>query len=195
MRTTSNAFRLTYLAILTALVIVLQLLGNIIPSGPFKITFVLLPIVLGVVTSGPLAGGWLGFVFGVSVLLFSPDVQAFWAVNIFGTIVTVVLKGVLCGLVAGYVFHLLKNKNKYLAVIVAAIVCPIVNTGVFVLGTLVFFWDTLSMWAVGAGSSAWAYLIFVMIGINFIIELLYNIVFAPTVVRLMSAAKLERFLK
>ncbi len=194
MKTTSNAFRLTYLAILTAIVIVLQLLGSFIRFGPFEVSLVLLPIVLGVVTCGPFAGGWLGLVFGVCVL-FSPSTQAFMTVSIFGTVVTVILKGVLCGLAAGYAFHLLKNKNQYFAVVVAAIVCPIVNTGVFLLGTMIFFWETISMWAVGAGMGSWAFVILGMIGANFLFELLFNVVLSPVVIRLMHAAKLDRFLK
>lgn len=194
MRTTSNAFRLTYLAILTAIVIVLQLLGSFIKFGPFEVSLVLLPIVLGVVTGGPLAGAWLGLVFGICVLV-SPATQAFMSVHIFGTILTVILKGVLCGLCAGIVFYLLKNKNKYVAVISAAIVCPIVNTGIFLLGTLIFFWDTINMWAIGAGTNAWTYVIFGMIGGNFLFEVLFNIILCPVLLRLMSVTKLERFLK
>ena len=194
MKTTSNAFRLTYLAILTAIVIVLQMLGSFIRFGTFEVSLVLLPIVLGVVTCGPLAGAWLGLVFGVCVLV-SPTTQAFMTISIFGTVVTVLLKGILCGLAAGYVFHLLKNKNRYLAVIAAAIVCPIVNTGIFLLGTLVFFWDSITMWAAGAGNAPFAFVILTLIGANFLFELLFNVVLSPIIIRLIQAAKLERFLK
>ena len=91
MKTTSNSFRLTYLAILTAIVIVLQMLGSFIRFGTFEVSLVLLPIVLGVVTCGPLTGAWLGLVFGVCVLV-SPATQAFMTISIFGTVVTVLLK-------------------------------------------------------------------------------------------------------
>ena len=194
MKTTSNAFRLTYLAILTAIVIVLQMLGSFIRFGTFEVSLVLLPIVLGVVTCGPLAGAWLGLVFGVCVLV-SPTTQAFMTISIFGTVVTVLLKGILCGLAAGYVFHLLKNKNRYLAVIAAAIVCPIVNPGIFLLGTLVFVWDSITMWAAGAGNAPFAFVILTLIGANFLFELLFNVVLSPIIIRLIQAAKLERFLK
>ncbi|MBQ9760933.1 MAG: ECF transporter S component [Clostridia bacterium] len=194
MRTTSNAFRLTYLAILTAIVIVLQLLGSFIKFGPFEVSLVLLPIVLGVVTGGPWAGAWLGLVFGVCVLV-SPSTQLFMSIHIFGTILTVLLKGVLCGLAAGWTYWLLRNKNKYFAIFSAAVVCPIVNTGIFLLGTRLFFWDTIAVWAAADGTNAWGYLILTMIGANFLFELLFNVILCPVLLRLMNATKLERFLK
>ena len=96
-------------AILTALVVVLQFVGQTIRLGPFMISLVLIPIVIGAATCGPEIGGWLGFVFGIFVLI-SGDAAAFLTVNIFGTIVTVLLKGTVCGFVAGYVYKLLEGK-------------------------------------------------------------------------------------
>ena len=194
MRNKSKVFRLTYLAILTAIVVVLQMLGSFIKFGTFEISLVLLPIVLGVVTGGPVAGAWLGLIFGVCVLA-SPSTQAFMTVHAVGTILTVLAKGVLCGLAAGLVFKSLEKINKYVAIIAAAIACPIVNTGVFLIGTKLFFWKTISEWAVGAGKSSWAFLIFVMIGANFLVELLLNIILCPIIIRLLNATKLEAYLK
>lgn len=194
MKSKSNVFRLTYLAILTAIVVVLQILGSFIKFGPFEVSLVLLPIVLGVVTGGPMAGAWLGLVFGVCVLT-SPATQTFMTVHAVGTILTVLIKGVLCGLVAGFAFKALEKFNKYVAVVVAAIVCPIVNTGVFLLGTMIFFWDTIVAWAAGAGMASWAFVFMGLIGFNFLFELLFNIILCPIIMRLLNATKLESYLK
>ena len=176
-------------AILTALVVVLQFIGQTIRLGPFMISLVLVPIVIGAATCGPKIGGWLGFVFGLFVLI-SGDAAAFLTINIFGTIVTVLLKGVLCGLVAGYVYQLLEGKNKTLAVFVAAIVCPVVNTGVFLLGCAVFFMDTIVLWA--NGSNVIAYMFLGLVGGNFLVELALNLVLGPAIVRLVNIAE-KRF--
>ena len=64
-------------AILTALVVILQYLGSFIRFGPFSISLVLIPIVIGAATCGKLVGAWLGFMFGVAVLL-SGDAAAFF---------------------------------------------------------------------------------------------------------------------
>ena len=123
------------LAVLTAIVIVLQLLGSFIRFGPFSITLVLIPIVLGAALYGPLAGLWLGFVFGGAVLL-SGDAAAFLAIDPFGTVVTVLLKGMAAGFVSGLLYNLIAQKSTWAAAFAAAFVCPVVNTGVFLLGCL-----------------------------------------------------------
>ncbi len=43
--------------------------------------------------------------------------------------------------------------NKYAAVVAAAVVCPLVNTGVFLIGCLLFFLDTIK----GVGRESWIY--------------------------------------
>ena len=174
-------------AILTAIVVVLQFMGSFIKFGPFSISLVLIPIVIGAATCGVSIGAWLGFVFGVVVLL-SGDAAAFLAVNVVGTVVTVLLKGTLCGYLAGLTYKLLANKNKLLAVIASAVVCPIVNTGIFLLGCLVFFMDTIIGWAAAAGHGGGVvyYMIFVLVGANFLFELLVNIVVSPIIVRLLN---------
>ena len=183
-RTSTEA--LVIAAVLTALVVVLQLLCSFIKTGIFSITLALIPIVIGASKCGAKVGAWLGFVFGLVVLLVG-DAAPFLAVNVGGTILTVLLKGALSGLCAGLVYKLLEKHNKYVAVIVAAIVCPIVNTGVFVLGCLAFFMDTIASWA--GGGDAFAYIFVGMIGVNFFIEIATNVVLSPAVVRLLNLKK------
>lgn len=90
------------LGLLTAIVVVLQFVGATIKFGTFSISLVLMPIVIGAALYGVFAGAWLGLVFGVVVLL-SGDAATFMAINPFGTIVTVLLKGILAGAVSGLV--------------------------------------------------------------------------------------------
>ncbi|MBQ2252804.1 MAG: ECF transporter S component [Clostridia bacterium] len=176
-------------AILCALVIVLQLMGQFIHFGPFSISLVLLPIVLGAALCGPLTAAFLGGVFGM-VVLFQPDTAAFMGISVFGTVVTVLVKGILCGLAAGLVYRVFAKKNVYLATLLAAIVCPVVNTGVFLLGCLVFFLETISSWGVAGGFVSTAeYLLVGMVGLNFVVELAFNVVLTPVIVRLLNLRK------
>lgn len=168
-------------AVLTALVVVLQLLGTFVRFGPFAISLVLIPIVIGAATCGYKIGAWLGFVFGVVVLL-SGDATAFFAINVPGTIITVLLKGTLCGLISGLVYKALEKYNRYIAVIAAAVVCPIVNTGIFLIGCSVFFLDTITEWGAGAGFiNTASYMFLGLAGGNFIVELIANIILAPII--------------
>ena len=176
--------RLTGIGLLTAVVIVLQILGSFIRFGPFSISLVLIPIVVGTALYGYAAGGWLGFVFGLAVLL-SGDAAAFLAVHIPGTVITVLAKGTLAGVVSGLVFRLLSKKTVFGATVAAAITCPIVNTGVFLLGCLSFFMPTIREWAVGFGfgDHVGTYMIVGLVGLNFIAEFVINIVLVPAIVQ------------
>ena len=181
----NNTQKIVGLGLFTAIVIVLQLMGSFIKFGTFSISLVLVPVVIG-------AGAWLGFVFGVVVLL-SGDAAAFLGVNALGTILTVLVKGTLAGLLSGLVYKALENKNRTLAVAVAAVVCPVVNTGVFLIGCLLFFMETIGGWAdaMGFGANVGQYMIVGLVGANFIFELLFNVVLSPVVVRLIRIGKKE----
>ena len=187
-KTMSRVQRMTLLALLTAIVVVLQLLGSFIRFGQFSISLVLVPIVLGAAMLGVGAGAWLGLVFGVTVLM-SGDAAAFFAISAVGTVVTVLAKGILAGFTAGGVYKLLEKKSVLAATIAAAVVCPVVNTGIFLLGCLLFFLDAIAEMAAGAGQSAFAFIIFVYIGGNVLFELLFNVVLAPVILRLVAVGR------
>lgn len=177
------------IGLFTAIVVVLQLLGGGIKLGMFSISLVLIPIVVGAAIYGWHAGAWLGFAFGMTVLL-SGDAAMFMAVNIPGTIMTVLVKGTACGLFAGLVYKLLERYNNVLAVAAAAVICPVANTGVFLLGCKLFFFQTISQWAAAYGfENAGTYMIFGLAGVNFLIELGVNVIVAPVIIRLIKMGK------
>lgn len=177
------------LGLFTAIVIVLQMLGSFIHFGTFSISLVLIPIVIGASLYGRKAGAWLGFVFGMVVLL-SGDAAPFLAVNFIGTIVTVLVKGSLAGFCAGVVYKALEKKNPTLAVAAAAVTAPVVNTGIFLIGCLIFFLDTVAAWGEAAGfPNVGTYMIVGFVGLNFLFELLFNLVLSPVIVRLISIGK------
>ena len=176
-------------AILTALVVVLQFMGSFIHLGMFSISLVLIPIVIGAATCGAGIGAWLGFVFGMIVLL-SGDAAAFLSISPIGTVITVLLKGTLCGLAAGLVYKITEKYNCWLAVALAAVVCPLVKTGIFLLGCWAFFLDAITEWGIAAGhDSVVAYMFLGLVGGNFIFELGSNIILSPVIVRILNIEK------
>ena len=186
----SKTKKIVGIGLFTAIVVVLQLLGGGIRIGTmFSISLVLVPIVVGAAVYGWQAGAWLGFMFGAAVLL-SGDAAAFLAVDPLATVLVVLVKGTACGLVSGLIYTGLKRYNTFLAVVATAIACPLTNTGIFLLGCQLFFLETITEWAVGAGfPSAGNYMIFGLAGINFLIELAVNILLAPVITRLITYAK------
>lgn len=182
-KTLSKTQSITLLGLMTALVVVLQLLGSFIHLGLFSISLVLVPIVIGATLLGPLAGGWLGLAFGVTVLI-SQDAAFFMGFNAAGTIITVLVKGVAAGVAAGVVYSALQKWNRWVAILAAALVCPVVNTGVFVAGCFLFFLGDLTAVAAEAGENVFAYIFLVLVGGNFLFEVLFNLVLAPAILRL-----------
>ena len=175
---------LTLAAILTALVVILQLVSNV--TGAFlvvTITLTLVPVVIGAAKCNPLLGGWLGFVAGVTILL-SGAATTFFVFSPIGTVTTVLIKGTASGVAAGYMYKLLERKNKTVAIFTAAAVAPIVNTGIFFVGCLIFFMPLISEWAGGANVAV--YMFTVLAGVNFLVEFALNIILAPTAKRLIE---------
>ncbi len=184
-----DAKRLTGVGLLTALVVVLQLVALAIrPTGFFNITLCLVPIVVGAALYGIKGGAWLGFVFGVVVTI--TDSAAFMVINAPATIAVCVLKGLLAGLAASAVYSPLEKKNLFAATITAAAVCPIVNTGVFALGCFAFFMPTIAEWGAAAGiENAVFYLFAFVIGTNFFLELAVNLLLSSVIVTIIKLGK------
>lgn len=184
--------RLAGLALFTALIVILQLLGSFIRFGPVSVSLVALPIAVGAAVYGGAAGLWLGFVFGMVVLL-SGDAAAFFAFSVPGTLLTVLVKGATCGGMAGLVYAWLSRKNRTLAAVAAGIVCPVVNTGVFLLGCRIFFMPMLASMAqsLGFGDNVGRFMIFGLVGVNFLAELGVNIVLSPVILRLIRIGRKE----
>lgn len=173
------------IGLFAAIIVALQLLAASIKFGPFSITLVLAPIVIGAALYGIGAGAWLGVAFGVSVLI-SGDAAAFMTINPAGTVVTVLLKGMFAGLVAGLIYKALESKNKTVAVVLAGIACPIVNTGIFLAGCYLFFQE----WLVSVfGTTGFATVVTGLVSVNFAVELGINMVLASVIVRVIDIGK------
>ena len=192
MTATANVQRIAGVGIFAAIVVVLQILGSFISIGPFAISLVLVPIVIGAALYGVAAGAGLGAMFGLVVLIMSingVDVggHVLWLANPIATSLVIMLRGILAGGAAGAIYLFVSKKNKFAGVVCAAIVCPIINTGLFLAAMYFIFPDFLAAWAGDAGA---VYFLFITLaGINFLIEMGINIVLSPTIVRIIDAAK------
>ena len=173
--------RMVGIGVFCAIVIVLQYIFGGITIGGTSINPVLVPVVVGAAIYGWQAGAILGLVSGAAILLISPP-SFFYGINFVGTIITVLVKGTVSGLVAGLAYRLISRWNKFVAVLTAAILCPLVNTGLFLAGCYVFFFDGLVAGA--AGGSFFTYLITTMVGVNIFVELGINVVLSPAITRL-----------
>ena len=179
----------TYLAVLLALVILFQVLSGFMKIGTTTFCLVLIPIVLGGVMLGVRAGAFLGFAFGVVVIvdaLCGLDPFTLYMLNdqpVFAVLLCLI-KGVAAGVVPALVYKAVAKRNERVGMFVAAALAPIVNTGIFILGALMMsglFMETMTAFGVDvAGLSPFYVIVVIGVGINFFVELALNLVLAPT---------------
>ena len=186
--------RMVGIAFLMAMVIVLQLISSSIPpiGGLVSISLVLIPIVMGGAVFGIGAGTVLGATFGVVVLIncitgADPGGAMVFQANPALCAAVVLSKGILAGLLSASAYKLLSGKNPYLAMLCAAVICPVVNTGVFLACMFAFFQEVLAAWA--GGSNVVSYVLTILVLCNFVPELLINVVFSPAGQRIIHVVK------
>ena len=181
------------MAMLVALVVVLQIFGGMIkiPFLPFSFSLVLVPIVIGSIVLGYVHGTVLGVIFGLVVVVqcaLGLDAGGFilWGINPFFTALICIVKGAAAGFVPGVIYHAIMGKKDLseqsnakilISSVIAAISAPIMNTGLFVVGLSLFFNSTLVEWA--GGTNVMLYIVTGLVGINFIIELIINVIVSP----------------
>ena len=177
-------------AILTAVVLSLQLVLGSVKLGPFNITFTLVPIILGAVLYGPLSAAFLGAVFGLTVcfsVISGNDAGGFvlFSQRPIITLLLCLVKSTAAGYLAGL---FAKRKSP---LYLSAAVAPLVNTGIFILGLVVFFRDTLVLWANGE-EAVMQFILFSILGVNFLAELLLNLLLVPVILRILSGVRFTR---
>lgn len=177
-----------------AIVIVLQLTSSILfKLGALPpISLVLVPIVLSAALFGTKISTLLGFVFGLVTLVAGiTGLDGFtlilWQTSPPLTVGITLIKATAAGFAAGIICDILRTKNTYLSIIIAAVFAPIVNTGIFCLFMLFPFKDKLQEFA--GGTDILTYLIVTIVGINFIIEFIIDIILTPAVYSVVKATK------
>ena len=169
--------------ILLAIEIVLQVLGNyiVIPGGFANLNFSLIIIALGALMYGPIVGGFLGFISGALTLFAPSTISYFFSVSPVGTVLACLLKTTLAGVVAGFIANALKKSHDTLASILASIVVPVINTGIFALFCILFFKSRLEEINPNNITAA---LFLGMIGFNFIIEIIITLIVVPSLYKI-----------
>ena len=170
--TNSNKIKkMTILTFMLAMIVVLQVVATYINFG-FPITLTLVPIVVLGATYGVGMGALGGLVFGAVVDIMvvtgaDPGGAALFAIHPVVIMLMCIIKGVMAGVCSALVYKLFRNKNSKIDIILAAVVAPIVNTGIFYLCLIIFFDYDFSI------------LFGAFISVNFLIELLTNVILAP----------------
>ncbi len=168
--------RIVYLAVFAALIVVTQTLSIPIFGAFETAALTVACIVIGSAILGVGGGAILGAVFGLVVLLL-PGTAGYIQESLFYTIVVVFSKGIFAGVVSGLSFKLLNGINRYFAVIISAVLAVTVNTGIFILGSILFF------------NGVFSDFVEVVLLVSYPIELAVSVVLSPAVLRIINIKK------
>lgn len=171
-------------AMLSALVVVLQMVAKVSSAFlPVTISLSLIPIVIGAATCHYGMGAWLGLVSAVVILL-SGSAEPFFSFSPAATVLVVLAKAIASGLVSGLIYKWLSKKNSTIAIFTASIACPIINTGIFLLGCYLFFMELIT--SLAGGQDVAAFVITALIGWNFVFEFGTSLIFSPTIKKIID---------
>lgn len=197
--TKEKTLKMVQVAFMAALIVVLQLVSTMTAGLlPVNITLTLMPIVIGGMLLGPAYGTALGIIFGLIVLvLCAAGMDAGGAIlfqaNPFLCSLLCILKGGAAGFAPAMLFKktgdfVKKSDAHFFGVTtLGAALCPILNTGIFCLGMILFYKDILVSWA--GGTNVITYMLLGLTGINFVIEFAINVILCPLVVRSLRNTK------
>jgi uncharacterized membrane protein len=202
MRTSAKqkTLKLVQLALLVALIFAMQYIGTVATAAlkgiGVELSFVLIPIVIGAFLLGPMEGAFLGLVFGVMTVVLtimapSSSMYVIFDANPFFFSVVAIAKAVLAGLGSSLIYKGLdkafKGKFVYLKTLIASASAPVINTGIYLLGMVCFFSDTISEKFSG-GQNVFVFLV-LLIWVNFLIEFAINILLTPAIIRIVEVVK------
>ncbi len=190
-KTRTDVKRLAMIAMLAAVVIVLQAVGSVIKIGPFPINLALTPIIIGAALYGWKAGAILGAILGAYIfcagLWIDGSMIPMVQYNFPASLILCIGKTTAAGALAGVLYRLIRQKNAFLATLIASIVTPITNTAIYAIGMMSIFSGFLGAAAQAKGhTNPIAFLFLVVIGVNFIIEFLLNTALATVITRIIA---------
>ena len=184
--------RMVQLALMISIIFVMAFspLGYLRTPG-LTITFLTVPVAVGAVLMGPLAGAVCGLAFGITSLITamtggSPFSSMLLSINPLALAFTCLVPRVLCGLI----FAALRPRFKNASYFIACLACPLLNTVLFMSSLILFFYNTDYVQGLAASLGASNPLIFVIlfVGIQGAIEAAACTVLGSAVSRTLAAA-------
>ena len=210
MNTTRNPKirQMVQLAILTALLLVLALTPiGYLRLGPFSITFMPVPVVIGAILLGPGGGAFLGLVFGLTSFAqcfgIDPMGTTLMTINIFYTFVMTVVTRTLVGYLTALVFRGMRSlfeklpksdKTKPVTYAIASAAGPLFNTVLFMSAMYIFFGKEQVVLDAFALTGAVPFFVFVfgLVFANAMVELLVTLLIGTAVCVALDHAKVLR---
>jgi len=146
----SNTRYLVELALFIAIILVMKLTGlSSIPVGPLNMTLTMVPIAIGAMLLGPLAGGVLGTFYGFTSLYdavsgASVMTGIFFQISPLNTVILCVVTRAIVGAATGWLFRLFRRADKRhtLCYFLGGLAAPLLNTILFMGYIVLVFYRT-----------------------------------------------------
>lgn len=193
-----SAKNVALLGILIALVIVLQLFASAIPMFGVTLNFSLIPIAFAGIMLGWIGGAIVGFSCGVVVFItmavIGQEPSTAYLFQASPVILTIMCIGktTVAGIVSGLLYKIISRKNVHVAVCLSALVIPIVNTAIYLIGIILMKEHAaLFMGLTNSSASVVFSVVFGLIWLNFVLEMIINVIFTPLIYRVIRVLKIN----
>ena len=189
---------LVVLAILIAITILMAFTPvGYLRIGPVSISFLMIPVAIGAIAKGPLAGALIGTVFGITSFAQCFGMDAFGTYlaskNIFFTFIMCIVCRALAGFLAGLVYKIISKfaKNMPLRSSITGLCAALFNTVLFVGALILLFGKATVSEATNIDPSIGIIALFAtIVGFNAIFEAIASFLITGAVGTALSAAKL-----
>jgi|LSQX01.2.fsa_nt_gb uncharacterized membrane protein len=202
-----KTLRLVQMAVLTAIIILLAFtpLGYL-KIGIVSITLLMIPVAIGAILLGPVAGLILGVVFGATSFAqcfgMDPFGTALMSINPFYTFVLCFIPRILMGFLVGLIFSALsklimvstdsnnvtsarETARGFIPYIIASSSGAILNTVLFVGALILMFGNNTTVLEMFKGTN-WRVIITTLITVNALVEVVVSLVVGTTVTKALA---------
>ena len=197
-----NTRYITELGLFIGIILLMKLTGlSSIPVGPLVMTFTMIPIAVGAMLLGPLAGTILGTFYGFLSLYDaitgkSLMTAAFFAVSPFMTVLLCIGTRTLVGYLTGLLFRVFQkfDRHRIWSYFAGGLLAPMLNTILFMGFIVLFFYHTEFVQNLAAKKGAVNPLMFVVlvVGVQGLIEWATGLVIGGAVAKGVALA-LKRY--
>lgn len=197
-----NTRYITELGLFIGIILLMKVTGlSSIPVGPLVMTFTMIPIAVGAMLLGPLAGTILGTFYGFLSLYDaitgkSPMTAAFFAVSPFMTVLLCIGTRTLVGYLTGLLFRVFQklDRHRIWSYFAGGLLAPMLNTILFMGFIVLFFYHTEFVQNLAANKGAVNPLMFVVlvVGVQGLIEWATGLVIGGAVAKGVALA-LKRY--
>ena len=180
MKNNSKLLYLVELALFIAIVLVMKIMGlSAIHVGPLNMTLTMVPIAIGAMLLGPLAGGILGTVYGFTsfydaITGGSVMTGIFFQINPVLTFILCVVLRAAVGVLTGFIFKGLRSVDKTdtICYFASGLAAPLLNTLLFMGFIILFFYrtDYIQEKVVALGATNPFSFVVLMVGVQGLIE-------------------------